>query len=38
VVRDLWAHKDTGTVQDRRVFEVKPHASGFYRITPAAGK
>jgi hypothetical protein len=38
VVRDLWAHKNTGTVQDGRAFEVKPHASGFYRIAPAAGK
>jgi alpha-galactosidase len=34
VVRDLWSHKDAGTVQDGRAFEVKPHASGFYRITP----
>jgi hypothetical protein len=38
VVRDLWAHKDTGTVQDGRAFDVKPHASGFYRIAPAGGK
>ena len=35
VVRDLWAHKDTRTVPDGRAFEVKPHAAGFYRITPA---
>jgi alpha-galactosidase len=34
VVRDLWAHKDMGTVQDGKAFDVKPHASGFYKITP----
>ena len=34
VVRDLWAKKNSGTVQDGRSFEVKPHASAFYRITP----
>jgi hypothetical protein len=33
-VRDLWTHKDGGPVQDGRAFEVKPHASGFYRINP----
>ncbi len=38
VVRDLWDHKDDGTVQDGRAFDVKPHASGFYRITPAEAK
>jgi alpha-galactosidase len=35
VVRDLWAHKEIGTVQDGRPVGVKPHASGFYRITAA---
>ena len=34
VVRDLWSHKDLGTVDGGQVFEVKPHASGFYRVTP----
>jgi alpha-galactosidase len=34
VIRDVWTHKDEGTVQDGRAFDVKPHASGFYRITP----
>jgi alpha-galactosidase len=33
-VRDLWSHKDLGTVEGGQVFEVKPHASGFYRVTP----
>ena len=33
-VRDLWAHADTGTVADGSTFAVKPHAAGFYRITP----
>jgi alpha-galactosidase len=35
VLRDLWAHKDTGTVEGGQAFTVKPHASGFYRVTPA---
>jgi len=30
VVRDLWAHKDEGSVPDGRTFDVKPHASGYY--------
>jgi alpha-galactosidase len=34
LVRDLWTHKDGGNAQEGRAFEVKPHASGFYRITP----
>lgn len=34
-VRDLWAHKDLGAAKDGRAFDVKPHASGFYRVTPA---
>jgi len=38
VVRDLWAHKDAGAVQEGQAFSVKPHASGFYRITPAGAK
>jgi hypothetical protein len=33
-VRDLWSHKDLGTVEGGESFEVQPHASGFYRITP----
>ncbi len=37
-VRDLWTHKDAGILQDGQAFEVKPHASGFYRITPAGTK
>ena len=34
-VRDLWAATDLGTVRDGRTFKVAPHASGFYRLTPA---
>ena len=34
-VRDLWAKKDIGVAQDARTFEVKPHASGFYKISAA---
>ena len=37
-VRDLWAHKETGTVDSGETFAVKPHASGFYRIAPAQSK
>ena len=33
-VRDLWAKSDLGTVEEGRQFTVKPHASGFYEITP----
>ena len=33
-VRDLWAHKDMGTVESGQAFAVKPHASAVYRITP----
>jgi hypothetical protein len=38
VVRDLWAKKDLGTVQDGQAFKVAPHASAFFRLTPAASK
>ncbi len=34
-VRDLWTKQDVGTVSNGQVFSVRPHASGFYRITPA---
>jgi alpha-galactosidase len=34
MVRDLWAKKDLGTEENGRSFDLKPHASGFYRITP----
>jgi hypothetical protein len=37
-VRDIWTHKDTGTVPEGQAFTVKPHASGYYRITPAVAK
>jgi hypothetical protein len=37
-VRDLWAHKDMGEARDTRTFAVKPHASGFYKVTPSGTK
>ena len=33
-VRDLWTSTDMGKVDDGRSFSLKPHASGFYKITP----
>jgi alpha-galactosidase len=35
-VRDLWTKTELGKADGGRAFAVKPHASGFYRITPAA--
>ena len=32
MVRDLWARKDIGTVENGQVFRVKPHAAGLYRL------
>jgi alpha-galactosidase len=32
-VRDLWAKTDLDAAQDGKTFRVKPHASGFYRIS-----
>jgi hypothetical protein len=37
-VRDLWAKKDTGKASDGQTFTVAPHASAFYRITPAKSR
>ena len=37
-VRDLWAKKDLGAAADGRSFQVAPHASAFYKITPAKSK
>jgi alpha-galactosidase len=37
-VRDLWAKKDLGTVAGVQTFKVAPHASAFYKITPAKSK
>ena len=34
VVRDLWARKDLGTVEDGETFRVGPHAAALYRLTP----
>jgi hypothetical protein len=33
-VRDLWARKDMGTVENGQAFAVKPHAAALYRLTP----
>jgi alpha-galactosidase len=33
--RDFWSKKDMGATQDGQTFTVKPHASGFYRISAA---
>ena len=38
VVRDLWAKKDLGVVTGGKTFKVAPHASEFYKITPAKSK
>ena len=37
-VRDLWEKKDLGTVAGGQTFQVAPHASAFYKITPARAK
>jgi alpha-galactosidase len=34
VVRDLWARKDIGTIENGEVFRVRPHAAALYRLTP----
>jgi hypothetical protein len=38
MVRDLWARKDLGAVQNGRTFKVAPHASAFFKLTPAAAR
>ena len=37
-VRDLWEKKDLGTVSGGQTFKVAPHATAFYKITPAKAK
>jgi hypothetical protein len=37
-LRDLWEKKDLGTVTGGQTFKVAPHASAFYKITPAKAK
>jgi alpha-galactosidase len=34
-VRDLWARKDAGTVQDGQAFKAPQHGAAFYKLTPA---
>ncbi len=34
-VRELWAGKDMGTIENGQTITVKPHASAVFRITPA---
>jgi hypothetical protein len=33
-VRDLWAKKRLATVANGQTFQVAPHASAFYKVTP----
>ncbi len=33
-IRDLWARKDRGKARDGYTFQIAPHASGLYRLTP----
>jgi alpha-galactosidase len=35
VIRDLWAKREIAASQNGNTFDVRPHASGFYRITAA---
>jgi hypothetical protein len=35
VLRDLWAKKDVGAIKGGYTFQVAPHGSGLYRVTPA---
>jgi hypothetical protein len=37
-VRDLWGRKDVGMAANGQTFAVAPHASAFYRITPAKAR
>jgi hypothetical protein len=34
LLRDLWTKSDIGPVPDGRAFVLKPHSSGFYKISP----
>lgn len=36
LVRDLWAKKDLGAVREGQSIRLAPHASAFYKVTPAA--
>jgi hypothetical protein len=36
VVRDLWEKKEIGKFPEGRAFQVPPHGSGLYKLTPAA--
>ena len=33
-LRDLWEHKDMGTIDGGYTFQVPPHGSGLYRVSP----
>jgi len=33
-LRDLWEHKDMGILEGGYTFEVQPHGSGLYRVSP----
>jgi hypothetical protein len=34
-LRDLWERKDEGVIEGGRTFQLKPHTSGLYKLTPA---
>jgi hypothetical protein len=33
-LRDFWEHKDMGTIEGGYAFEIQPHGSGLYRVSP----
>ncbi len=33
-VRDLWSHKNLGSIKDGYTFRIEPHASAMYRVAP----
>jgi alpha-galactosidase len=35
VVRDLWAHHDIGKLTDGNAFQIPPHGSGLFKLTPS---
>ena len=34
-LRNLWEHKDMGTIKGGYTFHISPHASGLYKVSPA---
>jgi hypothetical protein len=35
IVRDLWEKKEIGRIPEGRAFQVPPHGSALYKLTPA---